>query len=100
INPAGRLRTYSGLLMTAMATCTLDYSADGDGTEAEIAVLSGGLPLKTLVLGCSPEPGKVTVRRGEKTLDASVSGQDGEAVIKLKRRIKLKAGETLQVTVR
>ncbi len=100
VNPAGRLRTYSGLLMTGMATCTLAYAADADGTEAEITVLSGGLPLKTLRVGCSPEPTKVTVRREGRALEASVATEAGEAVIELPRRIKLKAGETLQVAAR
>ena len=97
IRPAGK--EYAGLLMTSTATCRLEFSQSADATRAEVTVLDGTLAVRTLVLPCSVAPEKVRAVRNGKPLAASVSGKRGEAVIALTRPLKLKRGQTLDVTV-
>jgi hypothetical protein len=95
----GRLRKYSGVLMTGTATGWLDFAAKSSRTTAEIGILSGTLPLKAITLGYSGTRRRLRVRRDGKAVKASVEVDAGRGRVVLSRKLVLKRGERFAVSI-
>ena len=91
---------YTGLLLTAVATCAAKLKAGKARTTLDLEVRSGGLKLKTLLL---PAPGRKARARIEVNAEAAecqVRVAGGKAEIVLARQVALKAGDTMHAVVR
>ena len=99
IRPAGRQRTYSGLLMTAVAAGTVEYGADKQQTRARFEIEEGKLPLKALSVGTSFKAARVRVKLDGKRVAATLETRRGAARVVLERKRSLKQGSRLDVVV-
>ena len=99
LDPPGDRAHYSGLMMTAMATCRLDYEREERCTSAEIEVLSGSLPAATLVLPFGGEPAEARVEIAGEAVECEITAADGKAEVHLPGESTLTAGDFLHVVI-
>ncbi len=90
---------YEGLLLTSVATGRLKTKSTSKKTATIIEILDGQLNIKTLTLASKGKPKKLTVKRNGKSVPASHTTQKGKTKITFQRKIALKKGNTLKITL-
>jgi uncharacterized protein (DUF608 family) len=91
---------YDGALMTAQATGRLVYRTTKGATRVAVEIMAGALPLRTLTLRTKGVAATARVSVDGKAVAGDVVAEKGESVLRFRRLLKLKPGNTLSVVLK